>query len=76
MDRETMQVFDRISSWPQEDREELAEVAAAIEARRAGIYVLTDEERAAVDDGLRDADDGNFVLEDEMKKFWARFERQ
>ena len=72
MDRKTAEVLDRIASWPEEDREELAEIAAAIEARRAGIYVLSEDERLAVEEGLRDADAGNFVSDEEMEKSWAR----
>lgn len=73
MDRETTQVLERIASWPEEDREELADIAAAIEARRAGVYVLNEEELTAVKEGLRDVELGNFVSEDEMEKVWARF---
>lgn len=73
MDRDPAHVLDRIASWPQEDREELAEIAAAIEARRAGIYVLSEEERLAVEEGLAEIDRGEFYTEEEMKEFWARF---
>jgi hypothetical protein len=48
-------------SWPQEDQEELAEYAREIEARRTGVYVMSDEERAAVRRGLAQADRGEFV---------------
>ncbi len=66
-------MLERIASWPEEDREELADIAAAIEARRAGVYVLNEEELTAVKEGLRDVELGNFVSEDEMEKVWARF---
>lgn len=70
MDSETAQVLDRIASWPEEDREELAEIASAIEARRAGIYVLSEEERLAVEEGIAQLDRGEFVSEEDMQAFW------
>ncbi|HEV7984395.1 MAG TPA: hypothetical protein VGP86_16005 [Xanthobacteraceae bacterium] len=48
-------------TWPQEDQEELAEYAREIEARRTGVYAMSDEERAAVRRGLTQADRGEFV---------------
>jgi hypothetical protein len=58
--------------WPQEDQEELIEIACAIEARRTGVYVMSDEERAAVQEGLAEADRGEFVPDQEMEAFWRR----
>jgi hypothetical protein len=48
-------------TWPAEDQEELAEYAREIEARRTGVYVMSDEERIAVRKGLAEADRGEFV---------------
>lgn len=63
-------VLQRAESWPQEDQEALAEYAREIEARRTGVYRLTDEERAAVREGLAEAQRGEFVSDEEMDKFW------
>ena len=60
----------QVESWPEEDREELAEVARVIEARRTGVYRLSDEERAAVREGMAAARRGEFVPDDEMEKFY------
>jgi hypothetical protein len=40
-------VLESVRSWPQQDQEELADLAREIEARRTGVYTMTDEERAA-----------------------------
>jgi hypothetical protein len=48
-------------TWSAEDQEDLAEYAREIEARRTGVYVMSDEERAAVRQGLAEADRGEFV---------------
>ena len=59
-------VLESVRSWPRQDQEELAELAREIEARRTGIYVMTDEERAAVREGLNQASRGEFVPDDAM----------
>ena len=41
-------VLEGVRSWPEEDQEELIEIAREIEARRTGIYVLSDDKRAAI----------------------------
>ena len=41
-------ILERVASWPAEDQEELSELAREIEARRSGVYRLSEEERAAI----------------------------
>jgi hypothetical protein len=55
-------------TWPTEDQEELAALARDIEARRAGVYVMSEEERAAVGKGLAEADGGEFVPDELVTK--------
>ena len=59
-------VLENVRSWPQEDQEELAEIAREIEARRKDVYIMNDEERAAVREGLEQARRGEFVSDHEM----------
>jgi predicted transcriptional regulator len=54
-------VLEHAATWPQEDQDKLAEYAREIEARRTGIYTLSDDERLAVAKGLAEADRGEFV---------------
>ena len=65
-------VLEDVRSWPEEDQEELVEIARAIEARRTGVYVMTDQERAAVHEGLAQAERGEFVSDEDMEAFWER----
>ena len=51
-------------TWPREDQDELAEYAREIEARRTGVYRMSDDERAAVSQGMAEADQGKFVSDD------------
>jgi predicted transcriptional regulator len=69
---DTKRLLERVASWPAEDVEELAEYARFIEARRTGVYVMTDDERAAVQEGLEQADRGEFASDEEMEAFWKR----
>ncbi len=64
MNRLLKEVFEHAEAWPQEDQEELAEYAREIEARRTGIYTMSDDERTAVGKGLAEAGRGEFVSEE------------
>jgi predicted transcriptional regulator len=66
-------VLEAVRSWPKQDQEELVEIAREIEARRTGVYVMSDEERAAVREGLDQARRGQFVPDDEMDAFWKKY---
>ena len=57
-------VIEQAETWPPQDQEELAEYAREIQARRTGVYIMSDEERAAVRRGLAQADRGEFVSDE------------
>jgi predicted transcriptional regulator len=59
-----------MQAWPEEDQEELINVAREIESRRSGVYRLSDDERIAVRAGMDAADRGDFVPEDDMDEFY------
>jgi hypothetical protein len=40
--------IEQAETWPQQYQEELAEYAREIQARRTGVYIVSDEERAAI----------------------------
>jgi hypothetical protein len=61
-------ILELMASWPAEDQEELSELAREIEARRTGVYRLSEEERAAIDAARR----GPFAADDEVEAFWKR----
>ncbi len=63
-------ILEQVDSWPEEDQEELAEVARVIEARRTGVYRLSDSERAAVRRGVDAARRGDFATDDELERFY------
>jgi predicted transcriptional regulator len=71
----TEKLLERVKSWPEEDQEELAEVAREIESRRSGFYQLSDQERTAVRAGMDAARRGDFASEEEMNEFYRLHSR-
>ena len=61
-------ILQKVAGWLDEDQEELAELAREIEARRKGVYQLSDAERAAIADARR----GAFASDDQVAAFWKR----
>jgi predicted transcriptional regulator len=57
-------LLEHAETWPREDQDELAEYAREIQARRSGIYAMSDKERATVGKGLAEADQGRFVSDE------------
>lgn len=57
-------VMEHAVTWPREDQDELAEFAREIEARRIGIYTMSDDERVAVGKGLAQRDRAEFVSDE------------
>ncbi len=72
MNKSARDLLDRVSTWPQEDVEELNEMAREIEARRTGMYDLTAEEEKAIREGLAEFDRGEWTSEEAMRAFWVR----
>jgi hypothetical protein len=67
--------IQQAETWPPEDQEELAEYAREIEARRTGVYIMSDEEGAAVRRGLAQADRGEFVPDEVVAEADKRHDR-
>jgi hypothetical protein len=74
MNKTLREVLEQAATWPREDQDELAEYAREIEARRTGIYAMSDEERVAVRRGLAEADRGEFVSDKRLAEADKRHE--
>jgi predicted transcriptional regulator len=68
-------VLERVLSWPPEQQVEAAELLLALEAREGEFYHPTDGEWAAVQEGLAEAERGEFVPDEEMEKFWRTWKK-
>jgi predicted transcriptional regulator len=59
-------LIERVAGWPPEDIAALEEFVREVENRRADLHRLTDDERAAIRQGLAQADRGEFVSDEEI----------
>jgi predicted transcriptional regulator len=62
----TKELLDKIASWPPEDQEELAQYAREIEARRIGVYRLSEVEQQGIERGLKAMREGKFASDERV----------
>lgn len=60
--------LDCVAFWRDKHQQALSEFAREIEARRTGVYRLSDDERVAIEDARRSP----LVADDEIEAFWKR----
>jgi hypothetical protein len=65
--------LEQAPTWPQEDQEELAEVAREIEPRRIGVYRPTTEELVAIDEATEQIERGDVASEAEIEAAYQKF---
>lgn len=65
------QAIEAVRKLPEDRQNELAEALAAAVETTPRTY--TDEQLAAIDEGLADADAGRFVSDSELSAFFARY---
>jgi predicted transcriptional regulator len=66
-------ILDRIAGWPEEAQAELMQSIVDIEAKHLGVYRLSDDERAAVREGLAQAARGEFVPDDIVEAYFKKY---
>ena len=71
--REVDAVLERVRSWPEAEQEEAALLLLALEERRKGVYELSEEEFADLDQADREIERGEFVPDEEMKALFDRY---
>ncbi len=75
MNADVKNTLDRVANWPEEDQEELAQVALEIEARRHGVYHATPQELVAIDEALAAVARGEIASDDEVEAVFAKYRR-
>ena len=60
-------LLERAVDWPQEAQEELVRAAIDIEKHHAGVYRLSDEERADLQEARAEIDRGEVATDDEVQ---------
>jgi predicted transcriptional regulator len=73
MNKVVENILDRIADWPEEAQEELMQAIVDIEAKHLGVYRLSDDERAAVREGLAQAARGEFVPDDVVAEYFNKY---
>jgi len=66
-------ILNRIANWPEEAQQELMQAVVDIEAKHLGVYNLSDDERAAVREGLVQSDRGDFVPDDVVAAYFDKY---
>ena len=72
MDSTLSDLLERAESWPKEAQAELLRAAAEIERGHTGLYMLSAEERAAVEIGLQDMQKNRIARPEEIEALFAR----
>ncbi|HEX9324627.1 MAG TPA: hypothetical protein VF913_21305, partial [Xanthobacteraceae bacterium] len=75
MNADVKNTLARVANWPEEDQEELAQIALEIEARRHGVYHATPEELAAIDEALAAVGRGEIASEEAVEAVFAKYRR-
>ena len=65
-------VLDRVLSWPPERQQDAADMLLLLEAQEGESYQRSDEEWAAIQEGLAQARRGEFVPDKEIEALWKR----
>jgi predicted transcriptional regulator len=60
------EILDRVLTWPAERQEDAAQLLLELEASEGEFYHPSDEEWAAIEEGLAQAKRGEFVSADEI----------
>jgi|GraSoiStandDraft_32_1057276.scaffolds.fasta_scaffold2852989_2 predicted transcriptional regulator len=72
MTQQLTKLIERVKTWPAWRQHDVARMIEAMEESGTEVYRLSDEERLLVDEGLDQANRGQFVSDDDMEKFWNR----
>ena len=69
------EIIGRASHWPEEDQEELAQVALEIELRRSGVYHASADELSAIDAALAGVARGGIASDAEVDALFGKYRR-
>lgn len=66
-------LMERAASWPEEAQAELVRFMIDTEAKHFGVYRLSDEDRARIEQSLAAADRGEFATDEEVAALFRRY---
>ena len=66
-------LMERAAVWPEEAQAELVESMIEIEAKHAGIYRLSDDERQAIRRALQELREGKIATDEQVAAVFGRY---
>jgi len=66
------EVLDRVLTWSPARQQDAAEMLLWLEAKDGELYHPSDDEWSSIQEGLGQAERGEFVSDEEMDEFWKR----
>jgi predicted transcriptional regulator len=66
------EAIDKLRKLPEDRQAYIAEVLEQIASAGSGVFVVPEEHRAALLEGLEQADRGKFVSDHEMAMLWKK----
>ena len=75
MNADVKHVLSRVARWPEDDQDELAQIALEIEARRHGVYHAAAKELEAIDEALTAVARGDIASDAEVEAVFAKYRR-
>ncbi len=67
------QVLDRVRTWPKEKQENAVQTLLTMEELDGGIYQLTPEEEADLEEAVREVGRGEVASDDEVAALFNRY---
>ena len=65
-------LIEQVATWPEEAQEEAVRSLLSIAARHVGRYRLSADEQADIEEGLAEADRGEFVSDEEVAALFKK----
>jgi DNA-binding FadR family transcriptional regulator len=72
MNAEVKHILARVGQWPEDDQDELAQLALEIETRRHGAYHATPEELRAIDEAIAAVAHGEIAADEDAEALFAK----
>ena len=66
-------LLERVADWPEEAQAELVKSIVDIETRHFGVYKLSAEERAAIEEALEEMRQGKFASDEAVAAVFNRY---
>ncbi len=68
MTKQLKEILERVDSWPEKVQQEAVQTLLTIEERGTGIYHVSDEEWADMQEGIQQANRGEYASEEAVAK--------